>query len=59
MGLLGYFISNRSIFFFVSVCALPTILTLLIIRPGEIDYDLARGGKKGKADAKPARARAC
>src|ERR1022692_4371881 len=33
MGLCGHFISNRSIFFFVSVCALPTILTLLIIRP--------------------------
>jgi predicted MFS family arabinose efflux permease len=58
MGLLGYFISNRSIFFFVSVCALPTILTLLIIRPEEIDYELARGGKKGKTNAKPARARA-
>ena len=54
MGLLGYFISNRSIFFFVVVCALPTILTLLIIRPDEIDYELARGAKKGSEDAKPA-----
>ncbi len=25
MGLLGYFISNRSIFFFVSACTIPTI----------------------------------
>jgi ABC-type branched-subunit amino acid transport system permease subunit len=25
MGLLGYLVSNRSIFFFVVVCALPTI----------------------------------
>jgi predicted MFS family arabinose efflux permease len=48
MGLLGYFVSNRSTFFFVSICALPTILALSIIRPGEIDYELARGGKKGE-----------
>jgi predicted MFS family arabinose efflux permease len=53
MGLLGYFISNRSIFFFVFACALPTILTLLIIRPDEIDYELARGAKIGDEGAKP------
>jgi predicted MFS family arabinose efflux permease len=47
MGLLGRFISNRSIFFFVAVCALPTILTLLLIRPDEIDYERARGGREG------------
>src|SRR6202041_141232 len=47
MGLLGYFISNRSIFFFVAVCALPTILALLIISPDEIDYQRARGAKEG------------
>jgi len=58
MGLLGYFISNRSIFFFVSVCALPTILALLVIRPDEIDYMLARGAKKGDANAEPITARA-
>jgi predicted MFS family arabinose efflux permease len=57
MGLLGYFISNRSIFFFVLVCAFPTILALLIIRPDEIDYELARGARKGDEDAKPVRAR--
>jgi predicted MFS family arabinose efflux permease len=53
MGLLGYFISNRSIFFFVAVAALPTILTLFSIRPDEIDYELARGAKKGAEDGKP------
>jgi MFS family permease len=58
MGLLGYFISNRSIFFFVSACALPTILALLVIRPDEIDYMLARGAKKGDANADPITARA-
>ena len=57
MGLLGYFISNRSIFFFVMVSAVPTILILLIIRPDEIDYELARGARKGDEDAKPVRAR--
>src|ERR1700689_2514839 len=39
MGFLGYFISNRSIFFFVSICALPTILSLVGIRPDQIDYE--------------------
>jgi len=52
MGLLGYFVSNRSIFFFVSVCALPTILTLLLIRPNEIDYAQARGAKEGEKGGK-------
>ncbi len=58
MGLLGYFISNRSIFFFVAVCTLPTILALHNIRPDEIDYELARGGKKGSAEGEPVGARA-
>jgi len=45
MGLLGYFISNRSIFFYVSICAIPAVVTLFLIRPDEIDYELARGAK--------------
>ena len=56
MGLLGYFISNRGIFFFVVASALPTILALLVIRPNEIDYELARGAKEGAEDDKPVRA---
>jgi MFS family permease len=56
MGLLGYFISNRSIFFFVAVGALPTILTLVIIRSDEIDYERARGAKEGGEDANPVEA---
>jgi MFS family permease len=58
MGLLGYFVSNRSIFFFVAVCALPTLLTLLIIRPEDIDYARARGGNEDDGDGKPVGARA-
>jgi MFS family permease len=53
MGLLGYAVSNRSIFFFVSACALPTLLMLLIIRPHEIDYERARGAKEGGQAGKP------
>ena len=45
MGLLGYLISNRSIFFLVVALALPTMLMLSLIDPAEIDYDLARGAK--------------
>ena len=50
MGLLGYFVSNRSIFFFVALCTLPTILALSIIRPQEIDYERARGTQPGRDD---------
>ena len=53
MGLLGHFISNRSIFFFVFVLAFPTFLSLLVIRPDEIDYGRARGAKEGDEDGKP------
>jgi MFS family permease len=43
IGLVGYFISNRAVFFFVALLALPTIASLTLIRPDEIDYELARG----------------
>ncbi len=52
MGALGYFVSNRSIFFFVAAFAVPTILVLLLIRPGEIDYELARGANDGEKGGK-------
>src|SRR5712692_3921418 len=54
MGLIGYFISNRGVFFFVAVLAVPTILSLFLIRPDEIDYELARGAKDGEDDRTPA-----
>jgi MFS family permease len=57
MGVLGYFVSNRSIFFFVVVCALPTLLALRQIRADEIDYELARGAKEDAKDGKPVGAR--
>ena len=52
MGLLGYLVSNRSIFFFVVVLAVPTILILLLIRPAEIDYEIARGATDGEKGGK-------
>jgi predicted MFS family arabinose efflux permease len=52
MGLLGYLVSNRSIFFFVMALSIPTILVLLMIRPGEINYELARGAKDGEKGGK-------
>jgi predicted MFS family arabinose efflux permease len=50
MGLLGYFVSNRSIFFFVALCALPTLIVLRFIRPEEIDHQLARGAKESDTE---------
>jgi MFS family permease len=53
MGALGYFVSDRSIFFFVACCTLPTLFALSKIRADEIDYERARGIKKGAAYGKP------
>jgi len=55
MGVLGYYISNRSIFFFVIFSSIPSLLTLLFIRADEIDYDLARGAIIGDKAVKPDR----
>jgi MFS family permease len=52
MGLLGYFVSNRSIFFFVVVCTLPTLVALHEIRADEIDYERARGAPEDAGDGK-------
>jgi MFS family permease len=54
MGLLGYFVSNRSIFFFVALSTLPTLLALLSIRPHDIDYQRARGAGSGPGNGRPA-----
>lgn len=54
MGLIGYFISSRGIFFFVALSALPTLIALRMIHPEHIDYETARGGESDSADGKPA-----
>ncbi len=53
MGLLGYFVSNRSIFFFVVLSTLPTLFALSRIRADEIDYERARGAGKSADNGKP------
>jgi MFS family permease len=50
-----YLISNRGVFFFVALLAVPTIMSLLLIRPDAIDYEVARGARDGEDDGKPAR----
>jgi predicted MFS family arabinose efflux permease len=52
MGLLGYFVSNRSIFFLVVGAAIPTMLALRLISPVEIDYEVARGADDGEKSGK-------
>jgi MFS family permease len=44
MGGLGYYLSNRAIFFFTAALSLPTLIALAQIRAQDIDPDLARGG---------------
>jgi predicted MFS family arabinose efflux permease len=43
MGLIGYFLSNRGIFFFVVAFTIPTLWALARIKAKEIDYAVARG----------------
>jgi predicted MFS family arabinose efflux permease len=54
MGLIGYYLSNRGIFFFVVAFTVPTLLCLRLIRAQEIDYDLARNAQDCKNDGKAA-----
>ncbi len=47
MGFIGYFLSNRGIFFFVVAFTIPTVWALSRIRSSEIDYEVARGSDDG------------
>ena len=48
MGLIGYFLSNRGIFFFVVAFTIPTLWALASIRADQINYDVARGAADGE-----------
>jgi len=52
MGLLGYFVSDRAIFFFVMALAIPTLCALGRIRADDIDYELARGAGASSHDGR-------
>jgi len=45
MGMIGYLISSRAIFLAAVVLAVPTLISLAAIRPGEIDYERSRAAK--------------
>jgi MFS family permease len=47
MGLIGYFLSNRGIFFFVVAFTIPTLWALARVKAKEIDYAAARGSNDG------------
>jgi MFS family permease len=49
MGAVAYYFGNQAIFFLTAALAIPTLIGLLQIRPGEIDADLARGGARPSA----------
>jgi MFS family permease len=55
MGLLAYFVSDRAIFFFVMLLAIPTLWALSRIRADDIDYEVARGASRPNAGADVAR----
>jgi predicted MFS family arabinose efflux permease len=46
MGMLAYFVSDRAIFFFVMLLAIPALWTLTRIRADDIDNELARGAAR-------------
>ena len=51
IGLIGYFLSNRGIFFFVVAFTIPTLWALARIHATDIDYDVARGSDHGDIEA--------
>lgn len=57
MGLIGYFVSNRAVFFFVALSTIPTLLCLRLIRADDIDYELARGARDASHDGEPVKTR--
>lgn len=52
-GLLGHFIAREWIFYLVAAMSIGSIISVLRIRPSEIDHELARGAidEKGDKDA--------
>lgn len=53
IGLIGYYFSNRGIFFFVVAFSLPTLWALSTIRADQIDYQVARGADGRDQHATP------
>lgn len=47
MGLIGTYVGPKWIFYMVPAFAIPMMLSLLLIRPQEVDYELARGARDG------------
>ena len=54
MGAVGYFVSNRAVFFVTVALCIPTLLALWLIRSGEIDAERAHGGKAAPHEGDPA-----
>lgn len=48
MGLLGYFVSIQSIFYFVTGVSIPTLVALSFIRRSEINYERSRAAGHGE-----------
>jgi predicted MFS family arabinose efflux permease len=48
MGGVGYAVSNQAIFLLTAALAIPTLIALSQIQPGDIDPDLARGGARSE-----------
>jgi MFS family permease len=47
MGFIGFFLSTQVIFLTVILFSIPTLFSLAMIRPEEIDYERSRAGKEG------------
>jgi len=50
MGACGYFLSSRSVFFVTLLLAIPTIVSVALIRAEEINPDLAHGADASDCD---------
>ncbi len=56
MGLIGYFIADRGIFFFVVAFTIPTLWALSRVQASEIDYETARGAQDAARSTRSSRA---
>ncbi len=54
IGVTGYLVSNRSVFFLIILLALPTLIMVFSIRSEEIDFERARGAGKDAGQTTPA-----
>ncbi len=53
MGVCGYWISNRAVFFVTAILMVPALIALAFVRTGEVDPERAHGGQPEQPPQRP------